>query len=109
MADEGGRDGAVGIGLQGEHALKAVGGRGELVLGEAHHAEMKPSRDVVRVGLDNAAIQVLGFRESLGLMTPPDVARLLLLLPVCLPLALFAMPETRPERGEDGGTTAAGA
>jgi sodium transport system permease protein len=30
-------------------------------------------------------------RESLGLMTPPDVARLSLLLPVCLPLVLFAV------------------
>ena len=28
-------------------------------------------------------------RESLGLMTPPGVARLALLLPVCLPLALL--------------------
>jgi sodium transport system permease protein len=30
-------------------------------------------------------------RESLGLMTPPTVAQLALLLPVCLPLALFAV------------------
>ncbi len=30
-------------------------------------------------------------RESLGLMTPPNVARLTLLLPVCLPLVLFAV------------------
>lgn len=30
-------------------------------------------------------------RDSLGLMTPPNVARLALLLPVCLPLALFAV------------------
>ena len=30
-------------------------------------------------------------RESLGLMTPPDVARLTLLLPICVPLALFAV------------------
>jgi sodium transport system permease protein len=30
-------------------------------------------------------------RESLGLMTPPNVARLSLLLPVCLPLVLFAV------------------
>jgi sodium transport system permease protein len=29
--------------------------------------------------------------ESLGLMTPPTVARLTLLLPVCLPLVLFAV------------------
>ena len=30
-------------------------------------------------------------RESLGLMTPPNVARLTLLVPVCLPLVLFAV------------------
>jgi sodium transport system permease protein len=30
-------------------------------------------------------------RESLGLMTPPGVLRLSLLLPICLPLALFAV------------------
>jgi sodium transport system permease protein len=30
-------------------------------------------------------------RASLGLVTPPNAARLLLLLPVCLPLALFAV------------------
>jgi sodium transport system permease protein len=30
-------------------------------------------------------------RESLGLMTPPTVAQLTLLLPVCLPLVLFAV------------------
>ncbi|HUK61236.1 MAG TPA: ABC transporter permease subunit [Stellaceae bacterium] len=30
-------------------------------------------------------------RESLGLMTPPGVVRLSLLLPICLPLALFAV------------------
>jgi sodium transport system permease protein len=30
-------------------------------------------------------------RDSLGIMSPPGVARLALLLPVCLPLALFAV------------------
>lgn len=45
------------------------------------------------------SVQMLAFwtmlhlvpRESLGLMTPPGVFRLSLLLPICLPLALFAV------------------